>query len=146
MTGDADYLLRVVVEAEVRLRLRPGDGARVVAGGGDDHVVGGHLVLDEVVVDGVETTLPLFRTLVRNTDIQNGAYDTAKAADKQLQKAKDHVHQLEQFVRRFRQRAQGLQLLLGRPAVVVGRVQVAEEGRPRAARLASAPAWRDGRS
>ena len=31
--------------------------------------------LDEFIVDGVETTLPLFRTLVRNTDIQNGAYD-----------------------------------------------------------------------
>ena len=28
--------------------------------------------LDEFIVDGVETTLPLFRTLVRNTDIQNG--------------------------------------------------------------------------
>ncbi|MCB5175938.1 acetyl-CoA carboxylase biotin carboxylase subunit [Microvirga lenta] len=31
--------------------------------------------LDEFVVDGVETTLPLFRTLVRNPDIQNGQYD-----------------------------------------------------------------------
>jgi acetyl-CoA carboxylase biotin carboxylase subunit len=31
--------------------------------------------LDEFVVDGVETTLPLFRTLVRNADVQNGAYD-----------------------------------------------------------------------
>ena len=31
--------------------------------------------LDEFVIDGVETTLPLFRTLVRNTDIQNGDYD-----------------------------------------------------------------------
>ena len=31
--------------------------------------------LDEFVVDGVETTLPLFRTLVRNADIQNGTYD-----------------------------------------------------------------------
>ena len=31
--------------------------------------------LDEFVVDGIETTLPLFRTLVRNTDVQNGAYD-----------------------------------------------------------------------
>src|ERR1700724_3156518 len=28
--------------------------------------------LDEFIVDGVETTLPLFRTLVRNSDIQNG--------------------------------------------------------------------------
>jgi acetyl-CoA carboxylase, biotin carboxylase subunit len=32
--------------------------------------------LDEFVVDGIETTLPLFRTLVRNPDIQNGKYDT----------------------------------------------------------------------
>ena len=31
--------------------------------------------LDEFVVDGVKTTLPLFRTLVRNADIQNGEYD-----------------------------------------------------------------------
>jgi acetyl-CoA carboxylase biotin carboxylase subunit len=31
--------------------------------------------LDEFVVDGVETTLPLFRNLVRNPDIQNGQYD-----------------------------------------------------------------------
>jgi acetyl-CoA carboxylase biotin carboxylase subunit len=31
--------------------------------------------LDEFVVDGIETTLPLFRALVRNPDIQNGAYD-----------------------------------------------------------------------
>ncbi|MBL8588375.1 MAG: acetyl-CoA carboxylase biotin carboxylase subunit [Methylobacteriaceae bacterium] len=31
--------------------------------------------LDEFIVDGVETTLPLFRTLVRNHDIQNGDYD-----------------------------------------------------------------------
>jgi acetyl-CoA carboxylase biotin carboxylase subunit len=31
--------------------------------------------LDEFIVDGIETTLPLFRTLVRNPDIQNGAYD-----------------------------------------------------------------------
>jgi acetyl-CoA carboxylase biotin carboxylase subunit len=45
--------------------------------------------LDEFIVDGVETTLPLFRTLVRNTDIQNGDYDihwlehflTTEAAD-----------------------------------------------------------------
>ena len=29
--------------------------------------------LDEFVVDGIETTLPLFRALVRNPDIQNGA-------------------------------------------------------------------------
>ena len=31
--------------------------------------------LDEFIVDGIETTLPLFRTLVRNADIQNGIYD-----------------------------------------------------------------------
>ncbi len=31
--------------------------------------------LDEFVVDGVDTTLPLFRTLVRNQDVLNGAYD-----------------------------------------------------------------------
>jgi acetyl-CoA carboxylase, biotin carboxylase subunit len=31
--------------------------------------------LDEFVVDGIETTLPLFRTLVRTADIQNGDYD-----------------------------------------------------------------------
>jgi acetyl-CoA carboxylase biotin carboxylase subunit len=31
--------------------------------------------LDEYIVDGVETTIPLFQTLVRNADIQNGLYD-----------------------------------------------------------------------
>ena len=31
--------------------------------------------LDEFIVDGIDTTLPLFRTLVRNSDIQDGAYD-----------------------------------------------------------------------
>jgi acetyl-CoA carboxylase biotin carboxylase subunit len=31
--------------------------------------------LDEFVVDGIDTTLPLFRDLVRNPDIQNGEYD-----------------------------------------------------------------------
>ena len=31
--------------------------------------------LDEFVVDGINTTLPLFRRLVRNPDIQNGLYD-----------------------------------------------------------------------
>ena len=31
--------------------------------------------LDEFIIDGIETTLPLFRTLVRNADIQSGAYD-----------------------------------------------------------------------
>jgi acetyl-CoA carboxylase biotin carboxylase subunit len=41
--------------------------------------------LDEFIVDGVETTLPLFRALVRNTDIQNGLYD---------------IHWLEDFLAR----------------------------------------------
>ena len=41
--------------------------------------------LDEVVVDGIETTLPLFRALVRETDIIDGNY---------------HVHWLEQFLAR----------------------------------------------
>ncbi|WP_298957028.1 acetyl-CoA carboxylase biotin carboxylase subunit [uncultured Methylobacterium sp.] len=40
--------------------------------------------LDEFVVDGVDTTLPLFRTLVRNADVQNGLYD---------------IHWLEEFLR-----------------------------------------------
>ena len=31
--------------------------------------------LDEFIVDGIDTTIPLFRTLVRNSDIQNGEYD-----------------------------------------------------------------------
>ena len=31
--------------------------------------------LDEFVVDGVDTTLPLFRTLVRNHDMLNGDYN-----------------------------------------------------------------------
>ncbi len=39
--------------------------------------------LDEVVVDGIETTLPLFRTLVREKDIIDGNY---------------HIHWLEQFL------------------------------------------------
>jgi acetyl-CoA carboxylase biotin carboxylase subunit len=39
--------------------------------------------LDEFVVDGIETTLPLFRALVRDTDIVNGDY---------------HIHWLEQFL------------------------------------------------
>jgi acetyl-CoA carboxylase biotin carboxylase subunit len=39
--------------------------------------------LDEFVVDGIETTLPLFRRLVRNQDIIDGNY---------------HIHWLEQFL------------------------------------------------
>ena len=31
--------------------------------------------LDEFVVDGIKTTLPLFRDLVGNADIANGDYD-----------------------------------------------------------------------
>jgi acetyl-CoA carboxylase, biotin carboxylase subunit len=41
--------------------------------------------LDEFVVDGVETTLPLFRALVREKDIVDGSY---------------HIHWLEQFLAR----------------------------------------------
>jgi acetyl-CoA carboxylase biotin carboxylase subunit len=41
--------------------------------------------LDEVVVDGIETTLPLFRALVREMDIIDGNY---------------HIHWLEQFLAR----------------------------------------------
>jgi acetyl-CoA carboxylase, biotin carboxylase subunit len=40
--------------------------------------------LDEFIVDGIDTTLPLFRALVRNADIQDGAYD---------------IHWLEQFLK-----------------------------------------------
>jgi len=39
--------------------------------------------LDEFIVDGIDTTLPLFRNLVRNLDIQNGDYD---------------IHWLEQYL------------------------------------------------
>jgi acetyl-CoA carboxylase biotin carboxylase subunit len=39
--------------------------------------------LDEFVVDGVETTLPLFRALVRDVDFIDGGY---------------HIHWLEQFL------------------------------------------------
>ena len=41
--------------------------------------------LDEVVIDGIETTLPLFRALVREKDIIDGNY---------------HIHWLEQFLSR----------------------------------------------
>ncbi|MEN3375787.1 MAG: acetyl-CoA carboxylase, biotin carboxylase subunit [Hyphomicrobiales bacterium] len=41
--------------------------------------------LDEFVVDGIDTTLPLFRALVRDEDIINGDY---------------HIHWLEQFLAR----------------------------------------------
>ncbi len=39
--------------------------------------------LDEFVIDGIETTLPLFRTLVREPDIIDGNY---------------HIHWLEHFL------------------------------------------------
>ncbi len=39
--------------------------------------------LEEVVVDGIDTTLPLFRQLVREADIIDGNY---------------HIHWLEQFL------------------------------------------------
>ena len=39
--------------------------------------------LDEFVVDGIETTIPLFQRLVRNQDIINGDY---------------HIHWLEQYL------------------------------------------------
>ena len=39
--------------------------------------------LDEFVIDGIETTLPLFRALVRDNDILDGKY---------------HIHWLEQFL------------------------------------------------
>jgi len=32
-------------------------------------------VLDEFVIDGIKTTLPLFQDLVTNPDIANGDYD-----------------------------------------------------------------------
>ncbi len=41
--------------------------------------------LDEIVVDGVKTTLPLFQDLVENPDIQAGQYD---------------IHWLEQYLAR----------------------------------------------
>jgi acetyl-CoA carboxylase, biotin carboxylase subunit len=45
--------------------------------------------LDEFIIEGIDSTLPLFRSLVRDTDIQNGEYDihwlerylSAKAAE-----------------------------------------------------------------
>ena len=40
--------------------------------------------LDEFIVDGIDTTLPLLRDLVRNEDIQNGDYD---------------IHWLEEFLK-----------------------------------------------
>jgi len=48
--------------------------------------------LDEVVVDGIETTLPLFRALVREKDIIDGNY---------------HIHWLEQFLATGGVEAQG---------------------------------------
>jgi len=45
--------------------------------------------LDEFIIDGVETTLPLFRTLVRNNDIQNALYDIHWLEEFLAQQAKD---------------------------------------------------------
>jgi acetyl-CoA carboxylase biotin carboxylase subunit len=39
--------------------------------------------LDEIVVAGIETTIPLFQKLVRETDVLNGDY---------------HIHWLEQYL------------------------------------------------
>jgi acetyl-CoA carboxylase biotin carboxylase subunit len=39
--------------------------------------------LDEIVVGGIETTIPLFQKLVRETDVLNGDY---------------HIHWLEQYL------------------------------------------------
>src|SRR5690349_6534497 len=44
---------------------------------------GGRRAIDEVLVDGIETTLPLFRALVREKDIIDVNY---------------HIHWLEQFL------------------------------------------------
>ena len=41
--------------------------------------------LDELVVGGIETTIPLFQALVREHDILNGDY---------------HIHWLEQYLAR----------------------------------------------
>ena len=46
-------------------------------------VAGLRRALDEMVVEGIETTLPLFRALVREADIINGDY---------------HIHWLEQYL------------------------------------------------
>jgi len=40
--------------------------------------------LDEFIIDGINTTLPLFRALVRNSDVQNGQFD---------------IHWLEEFLK-----------------------------------------------
>jgi acetyl-CoA carboxylase biotin carboxylase subunit len=47
--------------------------------------------LDEFIIDGIATTIPLFRTLVRNADIQNGDYD---------------IHWLEKFLENGGMRAE----------------------------------------
>jgi acetyl-CoA carboxylase biotin carboxylase subunit len=46
--------------------------------------------IDEFIVDGIDTTLPLFRLLLANADIQNGAYD---------------IHWLEQFLTEVKARS-----------------------------------------
>ena len=65
--------------------------------------------LDEFVIDGIETTLPLFRALVREKDIIDGDY---------------HIHWLEEFLakggmeqsRPQRSNADQTQLAASRPA------------------------------
>ena len=42
--------------------------------------------LDEFVVDGVDTTIPLFKELMAEPDFQNGDY---------------HIHWLEQFLEKY---------------------------------------------
>ena len=51
--------------------------ARDLAAAGRDVLLleGDQAALDEFVVDGIDTTLPLFRTLVRTKDIALGEYD-----------------------------------------------------------------------
>ena len=34
-----------------------------------------HRALNELIVDGIDTTLPLFRALLQEADIQTGSYD-----------------------------------------------------------------------
>jgi acetyl/propionyl-CoA carboxylase alpha subunit len=55
--------------------------------------------LDEFVVDGIETTLPLFRALAREAEIIDGDY---------------HIHWLEEFLARgARWRSSRLQIQAG---------------------------------
>ncbi len=76
--------------------------------------------LDEMVVDGIETTLPLFRALVREPDIIDGDY---------------HIHWLEQYLagqpaaeRRAKSRMSRRNQLPGSSAFGVGRDAVRRDG------------------